>query len=87
MKSGKGSKLLGSLVKILQHNKEWMKSMHKLSGLFSIIPRIFVLSYDYKETNTVFLIADTSSSYNYLLLTSLSLAIIRDIDKAWSVLG
>ena len=45
MKSGKGSKLLGSLVKILQHNKEWMKSMHKLSGLFSIIPRIFV--YDY----------------------------------------
>ena len=44
MKSGKGSKLLGSLVKILQHNKEWMKSMHKLSGLFSIIPRIFVLS-------------------------------------------
>ena len=30
------------------------------------------VSYDYKETNNcVFLIADTSSSYNYLLLTSL----------------
>ena len=43
-----------------------------------------VLSYDYKETNTVFLIVDTSSSWNYLLLTSLPLyppAIIQHIDK------
>ena len=39
--------------------------------MFHVKYIICVVSYDYKETNTVFLIADTSSSYNYLLLTSL----------------
>ena len=38
--------------------------------MFHVKYIICVVSYDYKETNTVFLIADTSSSYNYLLLTS-----------------